>query len=215
MNEDPKTSIPEDTKEVEQFETFEIDTHPFLIYDLNLLVLFITSFYSIIYAELKKKFPHSKFTSWVSAFCLAAEHERNGDTSLKNEILKIMESHGVTVDDWETLQEIRNTRNALCHPRVGVNRAISILNQRWKRHHSFQSLRKMLKIVRDHTGLQSSRGNFRRRSSATSPSGSTSESSSGSTSESSSRSSSRSSSQSPPRTPSRSPRLALKSETKK
>ena len=125
--------------------------NPFYLYDLNLLTIFITSFYSLVYYRLKEKFPDSKFQNWVSAFCLASEHSRSGDDSLKDEILKIMDEFGVCEDDWGNLQTIRKMRNELCHPRVGINRVQSILNQRWKKHPSFASLRKMLKVVREHT----------------------------------------------------------------
>ena len=126
-------------------------TAPFYLYDLNLLVIFITSFYSIVYNRLKSKFPDSKFASWVSAFCLASEHSRAGDHSLRDEIVKIMAEYGISQDDWENLQTIRKLRNELCHPRVGINRVFSILNQRWRTHPSFESLRQMLRVVRTHT----------------------------------------------------------------
>lgn len=129
---------------------FSIES-PFFLYDLNLLTIFITSFYSIVYSELKTKFPDSKFQNWVSAFCLASEHSRSGDDSLRDEIIKIMKRFGLDESDWDSLQEIRKKRNEMCHPRIGINRVLSILNQRWKKHPSFSSLKKMLGVVRAHT----------------------------------------------------------------
>jgi hypothetical protein len=128
-------------------ESFSIE-NPFFLYDLNLLTIFITSFYSIVYSKLKERYPSSKFQNWVSAFCLASELSRNGDDSLKREILSIMNELGISQQEWINLQVIRKLRNELCHPKVGINRVISILNQRWKSHSSYTSLRKMLKIVR-------------------------------------------------------------------
>jgi len=135
-------------REIEDSEKFISESEVSRVHDLNVLVLFITKFYSYVFDRLKQKHPGCRLNNWVDSFILSADLEAKGDNSLKNAIAEIMETEaGITINDWSELQAIRRLRNAISHPSSTASAASSALEQRWKKHRSYTALKKMLNVA--------------------------------------------------------------------
>ena len=109
-----------------------------LMNDLNVFNVHMNTLFSIIH---KKSENNCK--SWTELFTHASTSSES-----KQDIKKAIASIGMELDDLKKLQKLRRLRNRFAHPHVPISVAKIIVGARWKDHESYDSLVKMLNIVK-------------------------------------------------------------------
>lgn len=109
-----------------------------LLRDLNLFVFHITSIYRNIHARYVSRYPVVNHKTWSSLFL---EYRR--DKKITKRVDKIVRQMGFQPQDLENLNYLRNIRNTLCHPHLRVRTCMDLLEQNWKNHRCYESLRRV------------------------------------------------------------------------
>lgn len=146
--------IPDDPASPDVLQTEELPStddleSPLYLYDLNLLVISITQLYAQIFDKvqferMKRRENLIRASNWIDLF-IAAERNKH----IYKEVMDVMGEMGLDEGDLTNLQRIRKIRNNLCHPRISIEKTISILERRWKVHPCYDSLHKCLKHLRE------------------------------------------------------------------
>lgn len=113
------------------------------IRDLSVFCLQISSFYKSIYNVHIKKFPKSYTKNWITLFSNATYNQ-----DAEDQLVDVLGDVGMTLADFEQLQNIRRMRNMLCHPRLPATCAEQIVDKNWKGHSSYTALKKMLNFMK-------------------------------------------------------------------
>lgn len=129
--------------------------------DLHLFSPLITRFYTEIYRSVRARFQANSdgyssfpYTNWMELFSAASsETERYDDYAvderpLTQSILVAMRDvGGLTEEDWDTLQQLRQRRNLLSHPTASVEAVRDSLSARWRENEAHAALEKVVDAV--------------------------------------------------------------------
>jgi hypothetical protein len=145
--------------------------------DLNLISPYITRYYSEVFRHLKRNF-YSKnndkqssmpYTNWVDLFSAASSESGRYDDftidvkPINLEIASVMQTMGgLTLDDWDSLQAIRQDRNKQGHPQLNDSKVFDCVETRWHKHTAYDALRKMMKYLQSQRTAVSSRAHRRK-----------------------------------------------------
>jgi len=116
-------------------------TNAELLGDLNIIQTFSSMLYDLIYRLAEAE----ECGSWIELFTRASSAEGSAYEEKIDSVLKDLE---LTRDDLRQIQDLRKTRNALCHPRAPLAVAQIAVYARWRQHPAFSALTKMFSILR-------------------------------------------------------------------